>query len=62
MSCGCMQALVAARDGNEGVRNIAGILITTIATDIVKAGNSLGTQWPELFPALVEMLSSGQLE
>ena len=56
------QALVAARDSNEGVRNIAGILITTVATDTVKAGGSLGTAWPELFPALVEMLGSGQLQ
>lgn len=56
-----LQALVAARDGNQSVRNTAGILITTLATHTLRAGLPLGTSWPELFPALVEMLGSGQV-
>ena len=56
-----LQALVAARDGNQSVRNTAGILITTLATHALRAGLPLGTAWPELFPALVEMLGGGQL-
>lgn len=36
------QALRAARDPLPGVRNIAGIVITTVATNFVKAGAGLG--------------------
>ncbi|GAB5035916.1 transportin-1 isoform x3 [Nannochloropsis oceanica] len=56
-----LHALIAARDGNQSVRNTAGILITTLATYTLRAGLPLGTAWPELFPALVEMLRGEQL-
>ena len=54
------QALVAARAAHPGVRNVAGILITTLATHTLRTGLQLGQAWPELFPALLEMLGSGQ--
>lgn len=55
------QALLAAREAHHsGVRNVAGILITTLATHTLRAGLQLGQAWPELFPALLDMLGSGQ--
>lgn len=54
------QALVAAGAAHPGVRNVAGILITTLATHTLRIGLQLGQAWPELFPALLEMLGSGQ--
>jgi len=75
-------ALLAAQDDNEQVRNIAGILITTLATRLIRLGSAhenhhhggtdqqrpqansgggLSVYWPELLPAVMEMLGSQQI-